>query len=89
MAHPVLSLLDGDERMERIERSFRNVARSEDGLIVFLTMFEEMGLFDTVSTEGQLALNNYAKRILARIGINDSYVMTRALFNTIKEDYNA
>lgn len=86
MPHPVLSLMDEDEQMVRIAQAFRNVFSSEDGLIVLNVLLEDMKFFDHAITPGEQALNNYAKQILVRAGLGDSFRLTEAMVNIIKKE---
>ena len=90
MPHPVLSMMDEDEASARIQRAFRSVFSTEDGKIVLAVMLEDLKFFDPAANEADRVLSNYAKEILRKAGLTDSWDMTMALINVIpKEGRNA
>lgn len=61
------------KEMARVEREVRNDYRNtfltKAGRKVLTHMLVELHFFDTVSTEEEIALQNYAKNVLNRLGV--------------------
>lgn len=77
--------LPEEERLQAIDEAFQSVLGnvSDDKVVlVVTTILEDLHYYDKVNTEGERALNDYAKALLERIGVADSFEMTRALLRT-------
>ncbi len=74
-----LGELKEEDRARRIEEAFGKVLATEDGQIVFTTIFENLYFFRKAETPEQQALNNYAKFLLGYFGEDAIYRVMEAL----------
>lgn len=74
-----LGELSEEDRTRRVKEAFGKVAANEDGQIVFHVIFENLYFFRKAETEGQQALNNYAKFLLGYFGEDAIYRVMEAL----------
>jgi len=80
-----LDELSIEDRTRRVNEAFKNVAATENGKIVFLTIFEDLHLFREVENPGQQALNNYAKFLIGYFGKNEQHNYVKYLLGTDKD----
>ena len=74
-----LAELSEEDRGRVIEESFSKVAQTEEGKIVFATIFEHLYFFRKAETPEQQALNNYAKFLIGLFGEDSEYRVLEAL----------
>jgi len=63
-----LEELDEEDHKDRFRLAFQRVVATEDGAIVFLTIFHQLYFFRKVEDAEQQALNNYAKELARIVG---------------------
>lgn len=68
-----LAQLDEKEKTKAIHRAFAQVASTQDGAIVFATIFEHLYLFRPCPTPEAKALNEYGKFLLHFFGPEVQY----------------
>lgn len=65
-----LGELKPEDRAAAITAAFDSVFSTEHGLIVLGVLLDDLYFMDDALTDGQQALNNYAKTLLKRCGKN-------------------
>jgi len=63
-----LEQIDEKDHKDRVDLAFKRVAATEDGAIVFLTMFHQLFLLRHAEDIHEQALSNYAKGLARMIG---------------------
>jgi len=74
-----LGELKEEDRARRIGEAFGKVLATEDGQIVFATIFENLYFFRRAETPEHQALNNYAKHLIGYFGGDAQYRVLEAL----------
>lgn len=75
------------ERDQKMTECFRRVFSTSDGKLVLHQLLTDLQFFNCkISTERDIALNNYAKfMIFKRLGCNNDRQITNAIFDCRKE----
>lgn len=69
-----------EEQFKNMQRFFREVFSTEKGKTVLNIILTDLHYFDLCKTEGEVALNNYAKLLIHdRMGLNDTVNITECL----------
>lgn len=73
-----------DEEEKQVRNFYRNTFTTPSGRRTLAHMLTELGFFNTISTDEEAALHNYAKVLLAHLGIltaENVLRMSEALIN--------
>ncbi len=83
-----LGELTETERSRVIREAFGKVAATEDGMLVFAVMFEQLYFFRPATTEEHRVLNNYAKFLMSHyFGENADVRMLEAMMGMRTRKY--
>lgn len=74
-----------EKQADEIERIFRNTFSSQDGMVCFTILLEDLKFYDVANTVESQALKNYATILLKRMGITDTFGATKALLSFRQE----
>jgi hypothetical protein len=59
-----------DDRLVVIDRAFAKLAQTDEGMIVLVTILDDLCFFDSCKDDKERAWNEYAKILLKRCGRN-------------------
>jgi hypothetical protein len=65
-------MIDDEKKVAHLRSQYRNTFTSKAGRVVLSHMLAELRFYSTAMTEEEVTLQNYAKNLLAHMGILDA-----------------